>query len=213
MAAISSDENPGIIEAALRWFWTVWEVLRVIRFSAALTIIFSIVIIMVDQAYEVLVALADRENFVWRLLLLMATGILFSLNAWYWARIALYASPPQPCDPAEWGRVLERYLPRLLTLLPFIALVIAVARILVQTGRAPDAVREKLLCLAAAVTGVLVFAYTPSSTTGSSGRTSCGGGRRAGSTGCCGSTSCRSPWAWRSGCSWRPACCPWRSSS
>jgi len=109
----------------LRTLSTVWGVLVTVRFSLVFTVVFLAAMLLAGQAKDLL-WLAAEKGWGWSgaLSLYVAVGV-YAVNAWYWARISLYARiivPEQRTPVADW---LETHLPRLLGTLPFLALAIA----------------------------------------------------------------------------------------
>ncbi|WP_162306046.1 patatin-like phospholipase family protein [Oleisolibacter albus] len=106
--------------------WTqvgaVWGVLVTVRFSLVFTLLFLVVMLGAGQARDLL-WLVGEQGWSWHgAPSLLLAALFYAVNAWYWARIAVYArnAPSERLTPV--ARWLERHLPRLLGSLPLVAL-------------------------------------------------------------------------------------------
>jgi predicted acylesterase/phospholipase RssA len=121
-----------------------FAVLLIIRFSAVVSILGSLAILLPDQALEALRVMAEDRSQTYRPLVLFAlTTLLFGVMSWYWARILLYLFRPYVFRERKTGEPKIRYLgrwaawqaPRFFGVLP----VLAAARALQKAAAAPSA--------------------------------------------------------------------------
>ena len=119
-------------------------VLFIIRFSAVISVLGSLAIMLPDQALEALRVMAEDRDQTYRPLLLFAlTTLLFGTMSWYWARILLYLFRPyvfrerMPGEPKirHLGRWAAWHAPRFFGVLPLLA----AARAMQKASAAPSA--------------------------------------------------------------------------
>lgn len=100
----------------------IWGVLITVRFSLLFTLVFLAAMVLTGQAKDLL-WLAAEDGWGWDGALgLYAAATIYAVNAWYWARVALYARNAGSDDLTPASRWLESHLPRVLGAGPFLAL-------------------------------------------------------------------------------------------
>jgi len=102
-----------------------WGVLTTVRFPILFSIVFGLLTVCVDQVQDLLWLVAE-QGWTWHggfSLLVAAT--IYGVNAWYWARLALYARNVPDAALTPFGRWVENHLPRALGAAPYALLAYA----------------------------------------------------------------------------------------
>ena len=102
-----------------------WGVVTTVRFPALFTIVFFLITVFVSQVQDLLWLIAEK-GWQWHgVFSLVVAATIFALNAWYWARLALYARNVPAAALTPFGAWLENQLPRILGSATYLMLAIS----------------------------------------------------------------------------------------
>lgn len=150
--------------AYLKPIAAVWGVLVTVRFSLLFTLVVLAVLMAASQAKDLLWLTAEKGWGWSRALSLYVAALIYAVNAWYWARIALYARNAGPDDLTPFARRLESGLPRFLGAAPFAALAYAIwnaAGTRITENMAPETLhRLDSMAVFSLLLGMAFFGFT-----------------------------------------------------
>ncbi|HGZ71315.1 MAG TPA: hypothetical protein ENK74_07915 [Nitratifractor sp.] len=122
-----------------KWFKSGWEFLKEFnrllqpcRFSVFVLIAVALLLILSDQGQDVLRTITEKEPKSYVAILLLFLALLFwGINSWYWARVMLRfdfsdgVESQASSKSSEWAKKFRIYIPRILGVLPFVAVAYA----------------------------------------------------------------------------------------
>jgi hypothetical protein len=109
-----------------------YRLLQPCRFSVLVLTAVSLLLIFADQGQDVLRAITEKEPKSYVAILLFFLALLFwGINSWYWARVMLRfdfsdgEESQESSKSSEWAKKFRIYIPRILGVLPFVAVAYA----------------------------------------------------------------------------------------